>query len=95
MLCKQRPCHGCYEAVCPGVECGKWQIWFLEAWSGVNRYAWDQMDRQGRIAPEKFQYELPHMVRSPCVDCLCRAWCDTPCSLRLQWWDRNVGKGRR
>lgn len=92
MVSKKKPCLNCWEICCEGKECALWQIWFLEAWEGINRYAWQAVDQMGRQVPEKFQYELPHMVRSPCVDCPLEAWCDTPCSKRLQWWDTQVKK---
>lgn len=87
---KKNPCADCWDLCCPEMECPKWQVWFLESWAAVNRRAWYLMDQQGRGEPEKFQYELPHMVRSPCVDCRCSPWCDTPCSQRLKWWDQRV-----
>lgn len=92
MLWKERPCRSCSRVVCCWPECAQWEVWFQEAWAAVNRYAWQLQDEQGRAEPEKFQYELPHMVRSPCRDCPCGEWCDVPCSKRLKWWDQRVKK---
>lgn len=89
-LWKGSPCKMCRKCDCEDVRCGRWQVWFLESWAAVNRYLWAQMDEQGRQEPKGFVYELPHMVKSPCEGCLCKAWCDTPCSQRLKWWDKRV-----
>ncbi len=82
------PCDGCAEDSCGQELCRQWQEWFLEGWAAVNRFAWKQMDEQGK---HKFTYELPHLEKSPCQGCCCRAWCDTPCSQRLRWWDHRMG----
>ena len=95
MLYKKKPCEGCWEICCEGKACPRWQVWFLEAWEAVNRYGWQAVDQQGRQEPEKFQYELPHMIRSPCMDCPLEAWCDRPCSKRLKWWDKQVERIRK
>ena len=94
-MAAQRPCKLCRRQDCEETACGKWQVWFLESWAAVNRYAWAQMDEQGRQEPKGFVYGLPHEDRSPCDHCLCSAWCDTPCSLRLKWWDARMGRIRR
>lgn len=91
MQYQKNPCRDCWQVQCDGMECPKWQVWFLEAWADVNRYAWEQMDALGRQEPEKFRYELPHMVRSPCRGCRCEEWCDRVCSLRAKWWDERMG----
>ena len=90
-----RPCKTCRMTCWDEMECGKWQVWFLESWAAVNRYAWAQMDELGRQEPKGFVYGLPHEDRSPCDHCLCSRWCDTPCSLRLKWWDARMGRIRR
>lgn len=87
----RRPCNACRLRTCNEKDCARWQVWFLEAWTQANRYAWAQMDALGRQEPKNFQYELPHMCKSPCESCKCRDWCDTPCSARLKWWDARVG----
>lgn len=94
-MARRRPCIGCRLPECPGKECPRWQTWFLESWEGVNRYAWEQMDRLGKTEPRGFVYELPHMVKSPCKSCRCSAWCDRCCSLRIKWWDAQMGRIRK
>ena len=90
-----RPCKLCRRSDCEEMDCGRWQMWFLESWAAVNRYAWAQMDEKGRQEPKGFVYGLPHENKSPCEGCLCESWCDTPCSLRLKWWDARIGRYRR
>ena len=85
------PCEGCEETACRQEACRMWQDHFLESWAALNRFAWKQMDQQGR---RRFTYELPHLEESPCTDCPCRAWCDTPCSQRLRWWDHRMAAVR-
>ncbi len=94
-LARKRPCKLCRRRECKEMECGRWQAWFLESWAAVNRYAWAQMDEKGRQEPKRFVYGLPHEYKSPCEGCLCEGWCDTPCSLRLKWWDARMGRIRR
>ena len=65
------------------------------SWAAVNRYAWARMDELGRQEPKGFVIGLPHEYKSPCDGCLCEKWCDTPCSLRLKWWDARIGRLRR
>ena len=91
MTCfEQNPCRGCRQKECPERDCAQWQVWFLESWAAINRYAWAIQDEMGRQEPRGFCYELPHMIKSPCDTCPCGEWCDTPCSKRLKWWDRRV-----
>ena len=92
---RQRPCNACRKGQCPEMDCPAWQVWFLESWARVNHYAWAKRDELGREEPANFCYELPHMVKSPCQGCMCEAWCDTPCSLRIKWWDARVGRLRK
>ena len=94
-MAAQRPCKVCRRPDCQEKDCGRWQIWFLESWAAVNRYAWAQMDELGRQEPKGFVYGAPHEYKSPCAHCLCEKWCDTPCSLRLKWWDARMGQIRR
>ena len=84
------PYRRCRKAESCESLCVEGYEWFLESWNGFNRYLWEQMDRAGRQPQRKFRYELPHMVKSPCEDCLCKVWCDRPCSQRLAWWDSRV-----
>lgn len=86
----RRPCNACRMRHCDAVECPKWQMWFLESWACVNRYAWAIRDEMGREEPKNFLYGQPHEYKSPCLGCPCESWCDTPCSLRLKWWDRQM-----
>lgn len=94
MACK-RPCNACRMQVCLQKDCARWQEWFLDSWACVNRAAWAEMDALGRRPREKFCYDPPHMVKSPCDSCRCGAWCDTPCSLRIKWWDARMGAMRK
>ena len=73
-------------AVCD--NCADWQ---LEQWLQFYQHAWHEMDRKGK----GFTYELPHMVKDPCQECVCRDWCVVPCSQRLKWWDRCMACLRR
>ena len=82
-----KPCHGCREDTCDQELCRLWQDWFMQGWAAVNRFAWKQMDDRGK---NRFTYELPHLEKSPCTGCPCGAWCDTPCSQRLRWWDLKM-----
>lgn len=86
------PCGACGREACEDMDCRQWQHWFLEAWGAVHAYAWARMDEQGRQEPACFHYELPHLRKSPCARCVCRNWCDTPCSQRIAWWDACVGR---
>ena len=90
MMGRRRPCNACRMRHCDGMDCPQWQVWFLESWGRVNRYAWAIRDEMGREEPRGFVYGLPHEYKSPCESCPCSAWCDTPCSLRLKWWDRQM-----
>ena len=94
-LAAKRPCNGCRMVRCAEKNCPRWQDWFLERWEGMNRYLWAEVDAQGRREPEKFVYEMPHLIKSPCDGCPCEDWCDTPCSLRIKWWDARMGLLRR
>lgn len=94
-MAKKRPCKTCRRCECEEMECGRWQVWFLESWAAVNRYAWAQMDEMGRQEPKGIPIALPHEIKSPCEGCLCQRWCDTPCSLRLKWWDARMGRIKR
>lgn len=91
----RRPCKVCRRSDCEEMNCGRWQMWFLESWAAVNRYAWAQMDELGRQEPKGFVIALPHERKSPCIGCMCESWCDTPCSLRIKWWDAQIGRLRR
>ena len=94
-MAKARPCNSCRMRQCDELQCPKWQVWFLDSWAALNRYAWARMDELGRQEETCFTYELPHMVKSPCDSCRCNGWCDKPCSLRIKWWDARMGQMRR
>ena len=89
------PCENCRAANCPEMECEIWRRWFVTAWEGARRRAWMEMDRRGRREPKGFVYGLPHEFVSPCRDCVCSAWCDTPCAARRKWWDAGMERVRR
>ena len=88
----ESPCRSCKQAQMCDTLCVEGYVWFLESWKCLNRYAWKRMDDAGRRPGEKFRYELPHLVKSPCEGCLCESWCDRPCSQRLAWWDARIGR---
>lgn len=96
---KQCPCRGCkyYQDSEPCHECQRFSSWFAKAWAAINRFAWRAMDFQGSL--DHFKYELPHeqpvMDKNPCLDCICRGWCDTPCRKRLKWWDIKMAELRK
>ena len=73
----------------PCKNCLKFINWFVRSWSYINQFAWSAVDIQGKL--DHFKYELPHeqpvMDKDPCLDCICKEWCDTPCRKRLKWWD--------
>ena len=86
------PCKTCRMRVCDERDCQRWQQWFLDSWAAVHNYAWAQMDELGKQEAGCFRYELPHLQVSPCEKCVCKAWCDTPCARRLNWWDDRIGR---
>ena len=92
---EKRPCNSCRQPICHGQNCPRWQSWFLEAWEGIHRSLWLEMDAQGRMEQRKFYYDQPHMIKGPCDTCGCRDWCDVPCSLRRKWWDGQMEILRR
>ena len=91
----QRPCFTCRQPVCTELHCPRWKAWFLESWAAVNHYGWAVRDELGREEPRVFVYDQPHMIKSPCCGCPCAGWCDTPCSLRIKWWDARIGALKR
>ena len=97
MKWKERPCNYCrMSAACPGVDCRRWQVWFLEAWEGFNQKALAERHKQNHIPGDKLLYGLPHEGVDPCKNCPIGDWCHSPCGLRLWWWDRTMEKiGRR
>lgn len=92
---KARPCKTCRMRECKEMDCQRWQQWYLNSWEAMHRYAWEQMDQLGRQEARCFRYELPHVRSSPCEKCVCKAWCDTPCARRVNWWDDRIGGIRR
>ena len=87
---KKNPCRFCRQKSCKEMECERWQLWFFESWNGLQKYAWEGVDRQGRREAECFRYELPHIHTSPCHGCVCESWCDIPCARRLNWWNDRI-----
>ena len=86
----KNPCTTCRMRVCEEMDCQRWQQWFLGRWEANHRYAWEQMEQLGRRERTVFRYEAPHLRVSPCEACVCKAWCDTPCARRINWWDERV-----
>lgn len=84
----KKPCRNCHAAECTGVECEAWREDFAARWDqtcqDLREKTWRHVDQSGKNA---FRYELPHEVKDPCKTCICQAWCNTPCSLRLKWWN--------
>lgn len=99
MMCmkwKERPCNYCrVREACPGVDCLRWQVWFLEAWEGFNQKAALEVRKKNRVSGDKLCYGLPHEAVDPCRRCPIGKWCDVPCGLRLWWWDYCMEKIRR
>lgn len=93
---KETPCNECSEPVCMNILCEPYQRWFCRAWKRINQFAWRQMDKLGRMP--RFCYVHPaercDPVVSPCEKCMCKDWCEKPCSLRLKWWDIQMAKLR-
>lgn len=85
------PCSTCGATECLGVECEEWRADFSDRWDRsckvLRDHAWAQADNSGKAS---FRYCLPHEVKDPCENCVCREWCDTPCSLRLNWWNYRM-----
>ena len=93
------PCD-CCSTPCEGLPCDNWQRWFVKKWNSttrkIHRCLWKKMDNIGKQGyHRKFRYALPHEYTDPCKECICRQWCDTPCSLRLKWWDVSMARIRK
>ena len=92
----EHPCSACSKGLCEDRECQLWQNWFLHKWDiarkQIQSCVWNKIDLQGKKA---FCYLLPHELEDPCATCVCKNWCDTPCSLRLNWWDNRMAQIRR
>ena len=96
---KQCPCRRCqhYQDTEPCNECRRFSSWFAKAWADINRFAWHVMNFQGSL--DHFKYDQPHaepvMDKNPCLNCICREWCDTPCRKRWKWWDIKMAELRQ
>jgi hypothetical protein len=91
------PCEGCQSKSCKDGACERWKRWFPKGWDAavgkLRAYLWKKRDDLGKQRHRKyFYYVLPHEQKDPCEKCVCAAWCDTPCSLRLHWWDITMVK---
>lgn len=90
-----KPCVSCSKNLCEDRECPQWQAWFSQNWTAATKQiqssAWNEIDRRGR---QSFCYYLPHELKDPCSNCVCKDWCDTPCSLRLAWWNNRMAQIR-
>lgn len=94
------PCEDCLHPLCERHACEKWETWFAKCWNTAARkirdYFWQKRDDLGKQRhPRYFYYALPHEQCNPCDKCICAAWCNTPCSLRLHWWDVSMARLRR
>lgn len=94
-LHKKSPCTTCNRDLCEDRECGLWQHWFLQSWNAATKQiqssVWNEIDRRGK---QSFCYYLPHELKDPCSNCVCKDWCNTPCSLRLAWWNNRMAQIR-
>ena len=84
----RKPCDLCLERKCPEEGCQAWQDWFLDRWEQIHAAAWERVDESWKQRRQRFTYELPHLRRSPCVDCPCEGWCQKPCTGK-RVWDRR------
>lgn len=96
----RNPCEICQNCLSKDLGCAQWKRWFMESWGtsiGIIRaYLWRQRDDLGKQKhPRCFYYSLPHEQEDPCLKCNCAVWCDTPCSLRLHWWDVTMERLRK
>ena len=91
-----KPCISCSKDFCEDRECPQWQAWFSQSWNTfikqIQSSVWDEIDRRGK---QSFCYYLPYELENPCSTCVCKDWCNTPCSQRWKWWDITVGKIRQ
>lgn len=94
------PCEECQSKPCDDYKCQLWKPWFAKRWNAetgkIRDYLWKLRDDLGKQRnPRFFYYVLPHEQSNPCDKCICAAWCKTPCSLRLHWWDVTMAKIRK
>lgn len=73
--------------------------WMHSVRQQIRACDWHERDAQGR-EPQEFVVMHPldraaWLKNGPCEGCPCEPWCDTPCSLRLRWWNDVVGVVRR
>ena len=72
------------------------------AWMASIRRQIRACDWHDRNEAQDVGFRLLHPVEralwlknGPCPGCPCEPWCDTPCSLRLRWWDDRMALLRR
>lgn len=91
----KRPCSKCTTPYC-NTPCDRYRNYFRRKWKQINDYIWRYQNEKGK--PRPFHYPHPHeatLQNDPCRSCPCRSWCDTPCTLRLQWWDIKMAQLRK
>ena len=85
------PCSACSKDLCKDRECSQWQDWFSRNWNAsikqIQSCVWTEIDNRGK---QSFCYYLPHELKDPCPNCVCKDWCNTACSLRLAWWNKSI-----
>ena len=88
-------CITCSKDLCESRGCPQWQAWFSQSWNAATKQirscVWNEIDRRGK---QSFCHYLPHELKDPCSTCVCKDWCDTPCSLRLAWWNNRMAQIR-
>lgn len=88
-------CITCSKDLCESRGCPQWQDWFSRSWNAATKQiqscVWNEINRRGQ---QSFRYLLPHELKDPCSNCVCKDWCDTPCSLRLAWWNNRIAQIR-
>ena len=95
MKWKERPCAACRQGECNQMECQRWQLWFLDAWDGVNQWGAQQIRRQNTLPQDRICLDLASRIPDPCKDCPIQNWCRVPCQQRLLYWDAAMARLRR
>ena len=85
----KKPCDLCLARNCPQEGCKAWQDWFAQRWEGIQEAVWKWVDQGWKQKRDRFTYELPHLRRSPCIDCPCESWCRKACAGKRSW-DRRA-----
>ena len=85
----KKPCDLCLARNCPQEGCKAWQDWFAQRWEGIQEAVWKWVDEGWKQKRDRFTYELPHLRRSPCIDCPCESWCRKACAGKRSW-DRRA-----